>query len=268
MMSNNLRALIVLLLLPPVVALAQGTTPARAIHFDVVSIKENISGEERGLLNIEPAGHRIIATNVPMFRLIGFAYGKQRNDLVAGLPDWARTQRWDLQATIAEDSVAAFQALDFAHQAALLQDILRDRCALQAHVGKKNVPVYALVVAKSGRELKRSPPQPNEPDGWDITQTNGHLHGHDVPIEALLYMLSKVNLDRQVVDRTGLHARYDFDLTFTPDDLVDLAATTSEGSRPPSLFTALEEQLGLRLAPTRADVDAVIVDHIERPTPN
>jgi uncharacterized protein (TIGR03435 family) len=245
-----------------------GKTPE--IHFDVISLKENLSGDERGILEIQPAGHRIVAVNVPMFRLIGFAFGRQRSDLIDGLPEWARQQHWDLQATIADDSVPAFQSLDFAHQSALLQDILRDRCHLQAHTGRKIVPVYALVVAKSGLKMHPSPPSGPEghPDGWDITQTNGHLHGRDVPMEALLYMLSKINLDRQVVDQTGLKARYDFDLTWTPDELSNLTEPASGDTKPPSLFTAMQEQLGLRLEATKAEVDAVLIDHIDRPTPN
>jgi len=256
-----------MLLLLAGLANAQSSAP---IHFDAISIKENLSGDEPGLLEIQPESRRILATNVPMFRLIGFAFDRQRSDLIAGLPEWARQQRWDITATIAEESLPAFRSMSFAERKGLLQDILRNRCHLQAHLGKKTVPVYALVIAKSGLKMKPSPPPGPEghPNGWDITQTNGHMHGHDVPMDALLYMLTKVNLDRQVVDRTGLKDRYDFDLVWTPDELSNLAEPANGESKPPSIFTAMQEQLGLRLEATKAEVDAVIVDHIERPTPN
>jgi len=107
---------------------------------------------------------------------------------------------------------------------------------------------------------------------WNITQGRGQIHGRAVPIEALLYALSGASLERQVIDHTGLTGLYDFDLVWTPEDAIDAQSTASGmgGSEapPPSIFTAIQEQLGLRLEATKAQVDAVIVDHIERPSLN
>jgi len=244
-----------------------------AIHLDVVSIKENRSGTEPGRLSIPPNGDRIFISNSPMFRMIGFAFNKQRNDLIVGLPDWTREARWDVEATIAEESLDAFRQMPFEKQEEVLQQILEDRCGLVAHTGKKEAPVYALTVAKSGlkfAEVSREREEEATNQGWDLTQSAGRIEGRAVPIDALLYALSKVGLERQVVNRTGLLGRYDFVLTWAPNG--GLMGSESAGDQAnmatASLFTALQEQLGLKLEATRAEVDAVIVTHIERPSAN
>jgi len=90
----------------PLSSFAQ-TTQSLSVHLDVVSIKENHSEQEKGYLEIPPNGARIIVRNTPMFRIIGFAFNKQRNDLIEGLPQWTRDLKWDIEATIAEESILA-----------------------------------------------------------------------------------------------------------------------------------------------------------------
>jgi uncharacterized protein (TIGR03435 family) len=255
---------------------AQATQPL-SVHTDVVSIKENHSEEEKGYLQIPPNGSRIIVRNTPMFRIIGFAFNKQRNDLIEGLPQWTRDLKWDIEATIAQESIPVFQAMPFEEQKEVLQQILIDRCHFSAHPGEKEVPVFALTIAKYG--LKVKPVSAEETDaapkpaaqsiGWDLSQSRGKINARHLPIEGLLYALSKAGLSRQVVDRTGLTGRYDIHVEWTPDDSSgqDQDARSSE-IPPPSIFTALEEQLGLKLEATRTLVPAVIVTHIEKPSAN
>jgi uncharacterized protein (TIGR03435 family) len=252
------------------------TTQPLSVHVDVVSIKENHSEEEKGYLQIPPNGARIVVRNTPMFRIIGFAFNKQRNDLIEGLPQWTRDLKWDIEATIAEESIPAFRAMPFEKQKEVLQQILIDRCHFSAHPGEKEVPVFALTTTKSGLKVKPVPaeetnssPKPASSIGWDLSQSRGKISARGLPIEGLLYALSKAGLSRQVVDRTGLTGRYDIQLEWTPDDSSgqDQNASGSE-IPPPSIFTALEEQLGLKLEATRTLVPAVIVTHIEKPSAN
>ncbi|QEE29009.1 TIGR03435 family protein [Terriglobus albidus] len=243
-----------------------------AIHLDVVSIKENRSGVEPGYLSIPPGGNKIVATNSPMFRVIGFAFNRQRNDLIEGLPGWARDLRWDIEVTIAEESVAAFRQMSFEQQKEVLQQVLKERCELIAHTGKKEVPVYALVVSKSGTKIKEVSPTRTDATqrGWDMTQSAGRVDGRAVPMEALIYALSKVGLERQIIDRTGLAGRYDISLVWTPDDKVLSTPDAGENalSSRTSIFTALQDELGLKMEATKADVDAVIVTRINKPSAN
>jgi bla regulator protein BlaR1 len=250
------------------------------LQFDVVSIKLDHSTEERGLLQIPSGGDRVIVTNVPMFRIVELAYNFQRKDLVLGAPEWAFTERWDIEAKVANADLEAFHALTFAQQESMLQSVLMSRCGLQAQVVKTEVPVYALVVAKSGLKMhevspSEAPPVVHDANGkvvedWDLTHRRGEIHGRFVPMEALLYALSDGSLGRQVIDRTGLKGRYNFDLLWTPDDQSDSQSKDAGLSAEPlpSIFTAAEEQLGLRFDRSRASVDAISIRHLERPTDN
>ena len=265
------RLLISSLLLLPAIGWTQLSTPG-AIHLDVVSFTENRSGAEPGYLSIPPDGNRIVVTNSPMFRVIGFAFNRQRNDLIEGLPDWARDLRWDIEATIAEESVAAFKQMSFQQQKEVLQQVLQERCELIAHAGKKEVPVYALVVSKSGTKIKEVSPTRADAkkQGWDMTQSAGRIDGRAIPMEALIYALSKIGLERQIIDRTGLMGRYDIALMWTPDDKLLGAPDAEETIHPSrtSIFTALQNDLGLKLEAIRAEIDTVVVTHIAKPSAN
>lgn len=257
------------------VAYAQAAAPS-PLRFDVVSIKQNRSGMGRGMLEIAPEGDRVVVTNSPMYRIIAFAYDRQRSDLIVGVPDWAKEERWDIEAKVASDDLPAFHALSFTQQKAMLQSVLGERCKLQIHSAKKEVPVYALITAKGGSKMhedRRSDSTDASP-GWNLVQKAGEAHGRAVPLAALLFVLSGDSLNRQVIDRTGLAGLYDFDLLWTPQSEEDAHAASSAADQglssavKPSLFIALPEQLGLRLDPIRAQVDALLIDHIEQPTSN
>jgi uncharacterized protein (TIGR03435 family) len=251
---------IVYALMVGVSAFAQTDAKAKAPQFDVVSMKVNQSGEERGFISISPGGDRLIVKNAPMYRIVEFAFNFKRHDLIVGTPAWTRTDNFDIEATVAAADLPAFRALTFEQQERMLQPVLTERCAMQAHVEKRDTPVFALQIAKGGLKMREVKPK----EGWDVIEKHGEIHGRGVPIMALLYALANVPVERQVVDQTGLTAAYDFDLIWTPAE--DPAG--EDAAARPSLFTAVEEQLGLRLVATRALVDALVVEHIERPTAN
>ncbi len=265
----GLRVIGVSLLLPLLIGQEQAPVPP-PIHFDAISIKENRGDAEQGGMEISPSSDRIFVTNAKMFRIIAFAYNRSRNDLIEGLPDWTRDERWDVQAKVADEDLSSFQNLTFEQKKLLLQVVLKERCNLRAHMAKKKVPVYALVVAKSGLRLhEASVPGKKAPAAvWNIQVKRGEIEGHAVPMAALLYSLSGISLDRQVVDKTGLTALYDFDLKWTPDDAPRDTENGQATAQAPSLFTAIQEQLGLRLQPIQDEVEAIVVEHIDRPSPN
>src|ERR1700761_5993442 len=134
-----MKKLVFLCILSSWVCCAFSQTKAKPLQFDVVSIKLNKSGEPRGVLQISPDGDRIIVTNAPMYRIVGFAFNFLRNDLVIGDPEWARTERWDMEAKVAEKDLPAFHSLDFVQQKALLQQVLIERCKMQAKVEKREI---------------------------------------------------------------------------------------------------------------------------------
>lgn len=259
------------LFLMPITGTVQLAAPV-TIHLDVISIKENRSGAEQGYLNIPPKGDRIVVTNTPMFRIIGFAFNKQRNDLIEGLPAWTIDVRWDIEATISEDSLDTFGHLPFEKQKEVLQQVLKDRCGFAAHPGKKEVPVYALTVSKSGSKLREAPPSRSDAatPGWNLKESSGKIEGRAIPIEALIYALSKAGLERQVIDRTGLKGRYDISLTWIPEEKLMSSQDTGreDDSSSASIFTAVQDELGLNLEASRAEVDAVMVTHIDHPSAN
>ncbi len=244
-------------------AFAQSGAKAKAPQFDVVSIKLNHSDQDRGTVQISPDGDRVVVSNSPMYRIVGFAFDFKRNDLVLGAPDWTHTERWDIEAKVPPEDLGAFRALTFKQQEAMLQSVLMERCKMQAHIEKKEVPVYALMVGKRGVKMQevKAIDQP-----WDLIQKHGEIHGRAVPVGALMYALSNASLERLVIDRTGLMGTYNFDLLWTPAE--DPVGETPTEMIHPSIFTAVQEQLGLRLVETKALVDALVIEHIERPTPN
>jgi len=265
------RLLTSVLLLMPITGVAR-LIAQTTIHLDAISIKENRSDAEQGYLSIPPNGNRIVVTNSPMFRIIGFAFNKQRNDLIEGFPEWARDLRWDIEATIAEESVTAFRQMPFDQQKKVLQQVLKERCGLVAHTSKKEVPVYALVVSKSGAKIKEVPPTRADAKnpGWNMAQSTGKIEGRAIPMDALIYALSKAGIERQVIDRTGLMGQYDISLTWTPDNILTSAQDGAENTSTSrtSIFTALQDELGLKLEATKMNVDAVIITHIALPSAN
>jgi uncharacterized protein (TIGR03435 family) len=265
---------------------SDGNRPA----FEVASIKPNRSGDSRPLIQLR-AG-RFVATGATARFLIQFAYDAQDFQLSGG-PSWINSNKYDIDAK-EEDSIAkelqtltAFQHMDQIRL--MLQSLLADRFKLQVRRDTKDVAVYALVVAKNGPKLTQAAvtppataagnPQGPPPNGPRIGITgNGQVTATGVPVSLLAEILSH-QLGRQVADHTGLKGNYDFKLQWTPDENQPLsspdgAPTPTPSSAPPpdssvpSLSTALQEQLGLRLESQKGPVTVFVIDHVEEPSPN
>lgn len=239
---------------------AQQGAPAMATSFEVVSVKPAKSGCD---MYMRDSPGRWVAHCVTLWGLIYNAYQvRSFRDHPPGLPKWGDSARFDVDAKADDQTTMAMQKLprgEQGKQAQLMrQSLLADRFHLRVHYESRIEPIYELVIAKGGPKVKQLPADQNS-GGW--SEGRGAIRMHGQPIAALAFTLSQV-AGRMVTDKTGLAGRYDIDLKWTPDDQQD---TPDAG---PTLLTALQEQLGLKLEPATGPVQTLIVDHAEQPSAN
>lgn len=207
------------------------------------------------------------AEGISVTQLISWAYAIPLNSHIVGLPDWTSDPRYDVEAKVGETDVAALQKEDWKQRYAMLHQILAERFKLKAHREAINQTIYSLIVTKKGL-LHETPPtydSNNNQLGARITRRRrGQLTATGLTMHDLASDLSPPNSDREVVDRTGLAGQYDIKLDWNPDD----GNASTPDSSAPSIFTAVQEQLGLKLVPTTGPVDCLIIDHIEPPSEN
>ena len=239
--------------------------------FEVASVKPNASGAPGIDIDTQPGG-RLTITNASLRNLVTFAYRIQDNQLVGG-PDWARSARFDIVAK-AETEATTEELL------AMLRPLLRERFKLATHGESRDMPIYALVAPPAdGKKLKAADVDctglPGTGSrGCAFSVRFGNIHARGIPLSRLAAVLSQY-AGRVVVDRTGIAGPYDFDLTWTPDQFRGRQAAPGEqplqvngapvDANGPSLFTAVQEQLGLKLEATRGPVDVLVIDGAERP---
>ena len=254
---------------------SQATSPeAKVPAFDVVSIKPNKSGS--GNVSTNTSSDSFSATNVSVKMLLEDAYGIKQ-DLIYGVPGWANSDRFDIKAKIVEPDFAALKKLTVKQRRTMLQTLLADRFQLKVHTETKTLPIYELVVVKDGPKFKTSAPEgspedksPNGVGRGAMMVQNTELTGHSIPLAPLVDTLAN-QLHRTVIDKTGLTGEYDLLLKWTGDDAADTADDESDASpdsSTPSIFTALQEQLGLKLQSSQGPVDTLVVDHVEMPSEN
>ena len=265
-----------------------GQLPAGKPAFDVAAVKENRSVEQSGRTSGVDAG-QYTATNMPLYFLVLTTYSLLDHQL-AGMPDWTRTTRYDIAASYPPGLRPNEQELK-----AMLQGLLADRFKLVAHHETRELPAYALTMANKDRKLgpqmssssvdcvkwladgrpqiAAGPPSAIAPGGMRpecllIANRRGILTAGTKPIKELAVALQSF-VGRPVVDQTGLSGNFNMDMQWTPS-----ASDASAPAGPPaadigvSIFTALQEQLGLKLESTKASFDVLVVDHIERPIPD
>ena len=229
--------------------------------FEVVSVKLSKPICD-GMMVSSPPG-RFSAHCTTLMGLLFNAYPTVKPSIpIPGLPGWANSERFDVDAKADDETAAAMQNLPRTEQweqtQTMLQQALADRFKLRAHNEAREGPIYEIVAAKGGIKLKEAPAsEHSRGNSWG----HDHIQVRTGPISGLVFALSDV-LSRNVVDKTGLSGNYDIDLKWTPDEQ---QGTPEAG---PTLFTALEEQLGLKLVPAKGPVDTFVVDHVERPTEN
>ncbi|MEP6962580.1 MAG: TIGR03435 family protein [Acidobacteriota bacterium] len=238
---------------------------AASSKFEVTSVKPNKSGVRR--YDINPKGNRFVATNVSLWVLVEWAY-QMEEFRISGGPAWLKSDRFDIEAN-AEKNVSMEQFR------VLLQPLLADRFHVQLHRETKEFPIYNLAVAKGGPKLKAAQcvgtPSPANPCGGFSGTSRGTLVGRAASIAAFATTLSGI-LGRSVRDNTALKGMYDFDLSWTPDETARQG--TGDPDAPPadingpSFFTAVQEQLGLKLESAKGPVEVLMIDHAEQPAEN
>lgn len=214
------------------------------------------------------------ATNTLVQTLIVYAYDlrdpvlKLRSSLIPGGPKWIQSDWYDIHAKISESDLAELRKLSPAQQdiekRAMVKTLLADRFMLKVHKVVNDVPAYKLVIAKNGpRNMKLKPDSDTESIRW-----NGPGHGEytSAPLSLLLSLLENL-LRCPVIDATGLTGKYDFALNWARDPSTMPPGELSDDSEP-EIFSALQEQLGLKLVPVKAPVESVVIDQIVRPSPN
>jgi uncharacterized protein (TIGR03435 family) len=225
----------------------------------------------------------LLVQNAPLIALIRQAYSlyNSNDDLITGLPAWAKNERFDIQAKVSEEDGARIKGLTREQRGQMLLALLEDRFKLKARVEQREIPIYALIVAKGGAKVAESRPGESYahgllgPDGTprgagSTDYSRGHFRAQAAPLDSLASILTQ-QLDRPVLNRTGLTGNYDYTLDWTPDlpSGPDGAADPPPpANAPPTLFTAIQEQLGLRLEASRGVVPAVVIEHIEEPSAN
>ena len=259
-----------------VVAMSAQSPEQSALAFDVASIKRSVTADTDISYGARPGGWAM--TNAAVSELIRAAYPAQTPELL-GAPEWVSSERYDVTAKASGNPPREQITL-------MLRTLLTERFKLAVHYETQERPVYALVMApRGGRPLpglvrsdidcdvvnaarregsKPEVPMPANgaaPCAWSATfSTAATVRFGGLPLSRLGEALGRPD-DREIIDRTGLTGNYEFTLRYSP-------RTPTADSEPPSLFTALEEQLGLKLVPDRAPLQVLAIDSIERPTPD
>ncbi|HEY4045691.1 MAG TPA: TIGR03435 family protein [Acidobacteriaceae bacterium] len=264
----------------------QGTNAdAKVPAFEVASIKPSKSSDGGMRIMFTPDGFS--TTNIPLKIVISQAYGI-REDLISGAPSWVDSARYDIEAKVAGPDVAELPKLSVDQRGSMLQSLLADRFELKAHRETKELPVYELVIAKNGPQLKEAKPGDTYangikgPDGVAhagmMRIGPGQLTGQGIPMTTMVKLLSR-QLHRTILDKTGLTGNYDITLQWAPEEgpspmfprpggAQQETAPPSPDSSGPSIFTAIQEQLGLKLESTKGPVATLVVDHVETPSAN
>jgi uncharacterized protein (TIGR03435 family) len=228
--------------------------------FEVATIKRSERLEAGGSFGMQPGG-RFRSINVDARGLIACAYRTAGENCVfpsqvISAPDWVATERYDITAKVSDDLAGQSPTALFQQMALLLQSLLEERFKLRVHKEKRALPVYALRVLRKDAMRLSTATCPDDRDKCSLNFLTGRVRGGAMTMMSLVSVLAG-NTGRVVIDDTGLQGRFDVTLEWSPDQ---------SATEKPSIFTALQEQLGLKLEATRAPVDVVVIDHVERPS--
>lgn len=266
---------------------AQSSSPT----FEVASIKPNNSAAAEGGIRVQPGG-RFAWTNMTLKQLIATAYGFDQREVIGG-PGWLGQEHFDVIAKVEAGTSPLDANGSPGPLFAMLRRLLEDRFQLGTHRESADRPIYTLVLARAGERAGRrlvpsntdcdavmrdraqgNPPEPaaNGVAACAIRPAPGRIDASAISTQQLAGVLARI-LGRPVIDRTGLTGNFDVTLEFQPDFQ---AAFTTDPARlepaadpnAPSIFTAVQEQLGLKLESARGSVDVLIVDRADKPTEN
>lgn len=260
--------------------------------YEVVSVKPSNpanSGKPGTGTLISPDGYT--AKNTSILALLHYAFGITNNEQLAGWPNWISSEQYDLDARMDASVADALQKLSKDERTParqhMLQALLMDRFKLAFHRETRELSVYSLVIAKNGSKIKEAKPGDTYPNGFkddaghafiggvtmSATAEGVTMTGQATQIDYFVRMLSQ-EVKRIVINKTGLTGNFDFTIQFMPEQR---AIQTTPGGASPlpasdpggvSIFTALQEQLGLKLESGKAPIEVIVIDHVERPSGN
>lgn len=241
--------------------LAAGQVPQVPFTFAVATIKPS-APDAATLTQIR--GSRFVTEGTTFLDLFKYAYNVNPQQVVSG-PGWLRTEKFDV---VADPETEKRPSSD--QMKAMVQQLLVDRFHLQMHHEQKLLSVYALVKTADTPKLKRSTA---DPDGIPVVAYNprGELAVGDATMANFATFLQRFVLDRPAVDQTGISGRFDLVLRWTPESFssANLASDSADdATAAPNLFTAIKEQLGLKLEAKKADTDVFVIDRAEQPLEN
>jgi uncharacterized protein (TIGR03435 family) len=247
---------------PPPRLMAKDADPS----FEVATIKPS-KPEEQGV-SIQVGTNNLLTTrNTTLSWLITFAYGIHARQLSGG-PAWLETEHYDLTGKADTEGQPSDKQLR-----GMLQKLLAERFQLTFHREKKELSVYAISIGKAGSKITKSEGNPNGLPGFGMRGL-GNLIINNATIPEFAALLQGNILERPVVDQTGLPDRYNFTLKWTPDASqfggrgANAPPPADNADTPPDLFTAFQQQLGLKLESTKAPVDVLVIDKVEKPSEN
>jgi uncharacterized protein (TIGR03435 family) len=263
----------------PTPATQPATTVTKPITFEVATVRRNNTGTYGGH---GPTADGYDQKNLLPVTYLNIAFQIMEAQRIQGLPDWCMTDKYDINAKVAESDIPEWREHSAAEFHTALQALLVDRFHLKFHFETRDAPAYALVVAKNGPKFKAATPDETYPDGFhdragkpllglgnkdDPGSGHGRLIAQAATMAQLAQLMSTMMnqvLGRQVVDKTGLAGAYDFSMsTYT-----EWVSSHQTDDSTPSIFTTLEESLGLKLEPTKTQIEYLVIDHIERPSEN
>jgi uncharacterized protein (TIGR03435 family) len=238
---------------------------------EVATIKPNENGGPN-MQGLGFGGRTFRAINASLGDLIAFAYGVQMKQISNG-PEWMNKDRYDISGTPDVEGLP-----NPAQLKVMLQNLLKDRFKLTIHEEKKEMSAFVLTVAKTGPKIKVTELKgPGPGFGLRALTTGVSIPVRNATMADLSQALQEMVLDRPVVDESGLSGRYDFVLTFTADDsqfnghppqLNGQAPKSDSAEAAPNLFEAMQQELGLKLEPQKAEVPVIVIDHVEKPSAN
>jgi uncharacterized protein (TIGR03435 family) len=234
--------------------------------FEVATIRPSDPAHPEQIITLR--GAEVITTNVTVHALINLAYWLHPKQLTGG-PAWTESDKFDMAG---KPDAPGQPNVD--QMKVMIQKLLADRFQLKFHFEKRELSVYAITIAKTGAKITKSQDDPNGLPGWNFgrTPSGTTFTFRNSPMSQVAALLQN-SLDKPVVDQSGLSERYDFTVTFTPDpsQAALLGGPSPAANNPdaaPDLFTAFQQQLGLKLESTKAPVDVMVIDKVEKPSEN
>jgi uncharacterized protein (TIGR03435 family) len=236
--------------------------------FEVATIKP--SDPNKPGKNFGFRGDRFVTFNTNVNDLIAFAYSLHAKQIIDA-PPWFATDLYDIEAKPDTEGRPNHKQMGI-----MLQKLLADRFKLTFHRDKRELSVYVITVASGGPKMTKSTAGPNDGSGFGF-RALGDLMVRNMNMTDFAAWMQSGVMDRPVMDETELKDRYDFQLKWTPDDSqfaqfrgtgVKVPPPTDDPNAPPSLYTAMQEQLGLKMGPAKAPDDVIVIDHVEKPSEN